>query len=431
MKPTTRAKRERATTDPSYEELAESLRESTAEVERLRQRNQELERKLAALEASEPEATLTEDEVQGQKWRKFFLTSDIFREHIEPKLEEPWRAILLEACGQAVSKTEAQIERKTMDASDATRSVALYEWCLARGYERQIKHNYAHVTKVQAARELDFENPRHTADYDDEPNLSEWRAGDEQEWERAFTMQNAVSWGDVALVKLLHESGYPWHDGACAETANKGRLDMLKYLHENGCPWDAWTCKGAAKGGHLDGLKYAHENGCPWNEWTCAWAANGGYLDVHKYAHENGCPWDEMTCYYAARGGHLDVLKYTNENGCPWNERTCSLAAKGGHLDMLIYAHENGCPWDRFTCSNAAEGGHLDVLKYAHENGCPWGQGTCTSAASAGHLDVLKYARENKCPWNRKTCRTNAEKRGHDAVVEWIDSCRTTKRKRT
>ena len=98
---------------------------------------------------------------------------------------------------------------------------------------------------------------------------------------------------------------------------------------------------------------------------------------------------------------------------------------------MLIYAHENGCPWDRFTCSNAAEGGHLDVLKYAHENGCPWGQGTCTSAASAGHLDVLKYARENKCPWNRKTCRTNAEKRGHDAVVEWIDSCRTTKRKRT
>ena len=54
--------------------------------------------------------------------------------------------------------------------------------------------------------------------------------------------------------------------------------------------------------------------------------------------------------------------------------------------------------------------------------------GVC--AARTGHLDVLKYARENKCPWNRKICRTNAEKRGHDAVVEWIDSCRTTKRKR-
>ena len=76
---------------PTYKELE-------AEIERLRQRNQELERKLAAVDAREPDAPLTKEEQQGERWRELFLSPDIFKEHIAPHLGVGWTAVLMEAC---------------------------------------------------------------------------------------------------------------------------------------------------------------------------------------------------------------------------------------------------------------------------------------------------------------------------------------------
>ena len=97
MKVTAGAKRRRVTTGaapraPTY------VQELEAEVERLRQRNQELERKLAAVDAREPDAPLTKEEQQGERWRELFLSPDIFKEHIAPHLGVGWTAVLMEAC---------------------------------------------------------------------------------------------------------------------------------------------------------------------------------------------------------------------------------------------------------------------------------------------------------------------------------------------
>ena len=81
--------------------------------------------------------------------------------------------------------------------------------------------------------------------------------------------------------------------------ARFGNLEILKYLHENGCPWYSDTCSSAADGGHLMCLTYAHEHGCKWEEDTCSFAAKKGHIKCLKYAHENNCIWYRIfiTCF--------------------------------------------------------------------------------------------------------------------------------------
>ena len=296
--------RARVTTDaapraPTYEELE-------AEVKRLRQRVQELELRPGVVEPPQPGVTLTKEELQGERRRKLFLTSDIYREHIAPKLGKTWRAILLEACGQAVSRPLPRGESKTMSRRDALSSVPMLIWCIERGYPL-------------------------TAD----------------------STATAAEQGNLDVLQYLHENGCPWNESTCAWAARGGHLDVLKYLHDNGCPWDEDTCFMAAEGGHLHVLKYAHEKGCPWNEGTCIAAAKGGHLNVLKYAHENGCPWDEWFDDYYGTGSHISA--------CEW-------AAKGGHLNVLKYARENGCPWNRAVCrQQASTNGHHHVIAWIDE----------------------------------------------------------------
>ena len=379
-----------ATRLPTYGELEQSLIDAEAKIKHQAQiieallagREAELARlrdELATFKRKEEAKEVkSEEELQGERWRELFLSPDIFREHIAPKLGEGWTAVLREACGQARSWPLPRGERKVIKVDDAMQSMAMLRWSVERGLQ---------ISGLSAS---------HTA--------------------------AAARSGHLDVLKYLHENGCPWDKSTCERAAIGGHLNVLKYAHENGCPWDEETCRNAAWGGHLDVLKYAHENGCPWDERTCLWAALRGHLNVLKYAHENGCPWNEWTCGVAARGGHLDVLKYLHENGCPWDETTCREAAEGGYLDVLKYAHEHGCPWDEFTCYCAAMEGHLDVLKYAHKNGCPWDEETCWQAAEGGHLDVLKYARHNGCPWDRSWCRICASEEGHMHIVAWIDA---------
>ena len=218
MKPMEGGKRARVPTDaapraPTYEELE-------AEVKRLRQRVQELELRPGVVEPPQPGVTLTKEELQGERRRKLFLTSDIYREHIAPKLGKTWRAILLEACGQAVSRPLG--ETKTMSTRDVVRSVPMLIWCIERGYKLTMR-----------------------------------------------TAMNAAEQGNLDVIKYLHENGCPWDEETCWRAAQAGHLDVLKYAHENACPWNWLTCTKAAAGDHLHVLKYAHEHGCPWNRAQC------------------------------------------------------------------------------------------------------------------------------------------------------------------
>ena len=93
-----------------------------------------------------------------------------------------------------------------------------------------------------------------------------------------FETKSTLSW---ALEKCFENK-----ERFCAQMARYGNVELLKFLHEKGCPWDDWTCTAAAFHGHLECLKYLHENGCPWNGSTCSSVAEYGHLACLKYAHK-------------------------------------------------------------------------------------------------------------------------------------------------
>ena len=392
---------------------AEALRAAEREIARLREDNERLRVEVDGLKEKgvNAEKTLTAEEVQGQRWKDLFVSSDVFREHIEPKLGEPWRAVLMEACGKARSNTiedRKPMKLRRQDLAESGCSADLLRWSIPRG----LKPKAALMSLLLENNDLDA-------------LLVAIQAGGPWKGlvkDGRLSCALAAERGHLGLLKHLHENGYSWNEETCLMAAKGGHVDVLKYAHENGCPWNGRTCDAAAKMGHVNALRYAHENGCPWqtkNKSTCEIAAERGHLDVLKYAREKGCPWDEETCKAASKGGHLDVLKYLHEKKCPWSEESCEWAADGGHFDVLKYLHENGCPWGVETCVAAAEFGHLDVLKYAHKNGCPWDKETCTFAAMGGHLDALKYAHENGCPWDEMTC-MEAAWGGHLDVIKYL-----------
>ena len=298
-RPRTRSAAKRAA-EPTYERprtRSAAKRAAKPKCEQLERRN-------------EGGATTTTEEVdQGRKWREFFLKSDIFREHIAPEIGDTCKAILIEACGTAVSYPVGDRRRRkkrkrlkmVMDHDGATGSIPLLQWCIARGYKMV-----------------------------------------------AETMIAAAEGGHLDVVKYLHENGCPWESDSDYESCDEGNFNV----------WAA-----AASTGHLDVLKYVIDAGLPFIETKkesmyartgavnvseiMEKAAYGGHLNVLKYAHEIGWHFNSFTCNDACRGGHLDVLKYIFKIGCKYP-------------DGLEYNYE-----ECFLC--ASDNGYEHIVKFLNE----------------------------------------------------------------
>ena len=67
----------------------------------------------------------------------------------------------------------------------------------------------------------------------------------------------------------------------------------------------------AAKYGDLKVLKYLHEHKYAWDERTCNFAEQNGHLECFKYAYELDCPWSRTTKNIK---GHRDIIEYMNKN---------------------------------------------------------------------------------------------------------------------
>ena len=111
----------------------------------------------------------------------------------------------------------------------------------------------------------------------------------------------------IPIIKLLRNSGYPWHPSACATAADCNNLNLLRWLRFSGCSWDESVCNNAVINDNLDILKYAHETGCTWSKATYAFCFGDDGLDdeyigiptkndnlrseeVFQYIENNNCP---------------------------------------------------------------------------------------------------------------------------------------------
>ncbi|GFH53316.1 hypothetical protein CTEN210_09792 [Chaetoceros tenuissimus] len=111
----------------------------------------------------------------------------------------------------------------------------------------------------------------------------------------------------IPIIKLLRDSGYPWHQSACSKAVSNGDIKLLRWLRFSGCPWNESVCNEAVKNDYLDILKYAHENGCPWSKETYAYCFSEDGLDAEYYDFPNP---DDIEC-------SEEIFEYLQEHNCP------------------------------------------------------------------------------------------------------------------
>ncbi len=78
------------------------------------------------------------------------------------------------------------------------------------------------------------------------------------------TFNLALAFGDINIIKWLHDNNCNWNSSACEYVAKNGRLDILQYLYNNGylkhnSEYED-VCNYASLGGHSDIVHWLHEN---------------------------------------------------------------------------------------------------------------------------------------------------------------------------
>eukprot|EP01032_Pedospumella_encystans_P000186 gene186-204_t len=104
---------------------------------------------------------------------------------------------------------------------------------------------------------------------------------------------------DTNMVLYLLRNGCPpddqiWHFRD--ENRRENFQQVLNCFNEQNLPWSATPRATArvAKTGDLEGLKLLTQSGCPWHSDTMGAILNAGggnLLEVVKFARKNGCPW--------------------------------------------------------------------------------------------------------------------------------------------
>ena len=93
--------------------------------------------------------------------------------------------------------------------------------------------------------------------------------------------RRAAFWGDAAALQWMLAAGGFGHDGGglCSVAAWSGDVAVLQLARQHGFPWDGTTSRLAAHGGHLAVLQWARQHGCPWNREQCVLFALDRYDD--------------------------------------------------------------------------------------------------------------------------------------------------------
>ncbi|GFH53381.1 hypothetical protein CTEN210_09857 [Chaetoceros tenuissimus] len=269
-----------------------------------------------------------------------------------------------------------------------------------------------------------------------------------------FTFENAVSSGNVALIKYLLENDCP-HDSpeACTFVCNiqdhQKAVEILELLHQYDVPWNESTCACAAANGNLTALIYARSNGCAWDEETLIHAVQSNHLNIVEYCLRNGCPrgsadicmfamfihdhdqalkclqtlrefaipWSAQICAEAANSGNIKALKWAKSEGCSWNEDTfCNAVGGSCDIEIVNYCIENNCPFNDEVYMNAISSSDpITFVNCLRDNGYPWSASVCADAAYQKDLKLLRWLRYNNCPWDENVC--HAAVRNNDLLM--------------
>ena len=198
-----------------------------------------------------------------------------------------------------------------------------------------------------------------------------------------------------------HNNNYGWHDGQiinhlCNIAAINNSLECIKYLYNSlgvDIKWDATTSKYAASYGNLEILKFLHENGCSWDWRTCKYAAETGELKCLEYAHSNGCECKENSSYAAIKNSNMGCLYYLEKNNCPFIYNSGEVAAKYNRLTCLKYILSKKLFAEKDLAAKILLDNSFNDFKEKYFD--PMLEKICYICLEKGHLECFKYINEN------------------------------------
>jgi Ankyrin repeats (3 copies) len=229
----------------------------------------------------------------------------------------------------------------------------------------------------------------------------------------------AVIWGQLPVLKWMHQSGYRLHRDTIKHAANRGDLPMVQWLYQAigqsiiGLIDDV--------GGNLELAKWLHTKDNIISKQTLVSAATGGYLDILKWLHTEGQDTNVVQVHAAAAcNGHISVVKWLYENGSQMSDCTLINAAGSGELDLIKWLISIGCQWTEECFRTAARRGRINIIEWGLDSGYTMNVARVeTSAVHNGQTEVLDWLRKNIHALSADIC-AKAARVGNLEIIQWL-----------
>ena len=277
-----------------------------------------------------------------------------------------------------------------------------------------------------------------------------------------YTMNDAVEYNSVNLVKWLHNNGYNCTEYAMDIAASEGNIELLDFLHNNrseGCSTDAFIY--AVEENQIEAIEWLHHNrleDIPHTIYKKAMdiAIINGHLELSKYIYNIYTNrFDNEDCFNfrvistAISSGNLSLVEWLDDKCKYYSYKETWIAAKNGNDEILhwllnnrnsetvitknltpiysIYSVETNI--DK-TLVYACDGGHLSIVKFLCKNTTDSKilQEGVNMASLNGHIDIINYLDNfykdtNKNSYKNiysKSVLTYAAKGGHLNIIKFI-----------
>ena len=150
------------------------------------------------------------------------------------------------------------------------------------------------------------------------------------------------------------------------EERSDGHTRLTKYICDN--HFVTYVMTTAANYGNLDMVKYLHNRGKKFTSRAINAATQNGHLNVVSFLHEHNKDnsfFSDKVMFWAARNGHLDILKYCKEQEIICSEKAIEKAALYGNLEVVKWLHKYKIGGDiRNARNKAIEYNQYDIVKY-------------------------------------------------------------------
>ncbi len=277
-----------------------------------------------------------------------------------------------------------------------------------------------------------------------------------------YTMNDAVEYNSVNLVKWLHNNGYNCTEYAMDIAASEGNIELLEFLHNNrteGCSTDAFIY--AVEENQIEVIEWLHKNrleDIPHTIYKNAIdiAIINGDLELTKYLYniyinrfENEDCFNFRVISTAISSGNLLLVQWLDDKCKYYSHKESWIAAKKGYDEILywllknrnsenvvkrdltpiysIYSVETNI--DK-TLVYACDGGHLSIVKFLckYTTDSKILQEGVNMAALNGYIDIIIYLHNfykdsNKNSYKNiygKSVLTYAAKGGHLNIIKFI-----------